>query len=81
MEKEAQDNYTLYTHRLDEARLAEALDRDKFSNVVMIERPTASAIPVTPNLSLNLAAGLVFGLVLAAGVAFFREVRGDDPER
>lgn len=75
--KEAQDNYSLYTRRLDEARLAEALDRDKFSNVVMIERPAVSVIPVTPKLSLNLAAGLVFGLVLAAGVAFFREVRNE----
>ena len=36
--KESEDNLALYTHRLDEARLAEALDRDKFSNVVMIEK-------------------------------------------
>ncbi len=74
-EKQAQDNYLLYTHRLDEARLAEALDREKFANVAMIEKPVSSPIPVSPKLSLNLAVGALLGLFLAFAVAFLLETR------
>jgi uncharacterized protein involved in exopolysaccharide biosynthesis len=78
-EKEAQDNYLLYTHYLDEIRLNEALDRDKFSNVVMIEKPVVSTIPVFPRLGLNLAAGFLVGLLLSFGLAFLRELREIPP--
>ena len=73
--KEAQENYAAYDRRLNEIKLAEALDQDKLSNVVMIERPVASQIPVTPKLLLNLSAGLLFGIFLACGLAFFQELR------
>ena len=72
-EKEAQDSYNLYVQRLNEARLAGALDRDNFSNVSIIEKPASSPIPVTPKLSLNLAAGMVFGLLLSSILIFFFE--------
>ena len=75
-EKEAQDNLTVYTHRLDEASLAQALDRDKFSNVVMIEKPVASPIAISPNLPLNLAAGLIVGVLLSLGLVLLAESRG-----
>lgn len=74
-EKQAEDNYVLYTHRLDEARLAQALDQQKFSNVAMIEKPVSSPIPVSPKLSLNLAVGALLGLFLSLGIAFLLETR------
>ena len=76
-ETEAKDNFLLYTHRLDEARLAKALDRDKFSNVAMIEQPVASPIPVFPKIGLNLGIGAVLGLLFFLAIAFFRETRED----
>ena len=75
VEKEAQDNLAIYTHRLDEARLAHALDRDQFSNVVMIQKPDASPLAVSPNLPLNLLAGFIVGLLLSAGLILLHEGR------
>ena len=74
--KEAQDNYDRYVKRLDEARLADSLDREKFSNVTIIEKPVYSPIPISPRLTLNLAAGAIFGLFLAFGAAFALTAKG-----
>lgn len=75
-ERQAEDSYTLATHHLEEARLAGALDREKLSNVVMIERPVASSIPVSPILPLNLALGLLLGLGISFGPDLMRATRG-----
>jgi uncharacterized protein involved in exopolysaccharide biosynthesis len=72
-EKEALDNYDLYTRKMDEARLADWLDRAKFSNVAMVETPTLSPIPVSPKLGVNLAVGGVFGFLLAIMIAFWQD--------
>src|SRR5947209_6445270 len=69
-EREAQDNHQLYTRRLEEARLAQSLDREKFSNVVLIERPVSSPLPVSPKLSKNLMLGAMMGVLLAVTFAF-----------
>ena len=74
-ERQAQDNLLLYTHRLEEARVAGALDRAKFSNVAVIEQPVVSPIPVSPKLGLNLALGALMGIFLSAGVILLRETR------
>jgi succinoglycan biosynthesis transport protein ExoP len=76
-EKEALDNYTVYARRLDEARLSNSLDQQKFSNVVMIEKPVPSPIPVSPNRNLNLAVGALLGLVLSTCIALIRGSRSD----
>lgn len=75
-EKEALDNYTLYAHHLDEVRLADSLDKQKFSNVTMIEKPVSLPIPVSPKPILNLALGAFLGLLISAGMVFFSEFRG-----
>jgi uncharacterized protein involved in exopolysaccharide biosynthesis len=64
-EKEASENYTLYSRRLEEVRLADSLDAQKFSNVSLIEKPVYSPIPVSPRPSFNLAGGFLMGLLLA----------------
>ena len=74
-EKQAQDNLLLYTHRLEEARVAGALDRAKFSNVAVIEQPVVSPIPVSPKLGLNLGLGALMGVFLTAGVIVMKEAR------
>ncbi len=74
--QEAQDNYKLYVHRRDEARLAESLDAQKFSSVLIIERPVSSPIPVSPKLGMNLAVGAVIGCFLSLLVIFLLEAKG-----
>jgi uncharacterized protein involved in exopolysaccharide biosynthesis len=69
-EREAQESYDLYTRRMQEAKLANALDREKFSNVAVVEQPVASPIPVSPKLPLNLAVGAAMGLFLGLFLAF-----------
>lgn len=76
-EKEALENYALYSRRLDEARLADSLDQQRFSNVVAVEKPVSSPIPVFPKLSLNLAVGAFMGAFLSLALAFFKESKGN----
>jgi uncharacterized protein involved in exopolysaccharide biosynthesis len=75
-EKEAEDNYLLYSRRLQESKLSNALDREKFSNVAVIEKPVSSPIPVSPKLGLNLAAGAAMGIFLSLLIAFLIESNG-----
>lgn len=75
-EKQAQDNYLVYSRRLEEARMAQALDKQKFANVAVIENPVPSPIPVSPKLGLALGLGALFGLFLALAVAFLLGSKG-----
>ncbi len=72
-EKEAEDNYLLYTRRLQESKLSNSLDREKFSNVAVIEKPVSIPIPVSPKLGLNLAVGAAMGIFLSLLLAFLKE--------
>lgn len=69
----AEQNYTLYTKNLEEARISEALDIAKISNVVVIAPPTASLVPVWPPKLMVLVGGLLVGLGGAITVAFALE--------
>jgi uncharacterized protein involved in exopolysaccharide biosynthesis len=70
--KRAEENFLLYARKEEEARIADSLDKQKIANVVIVEQPIASDLPVSPNLSLNLALGSLtaaFAAILAAIVA------------
>lgn len=75
--KEAQDNYDLYVRRLGEARMADSLDREKFSNVVIIERPSASPEAFAPKLMANSVSGVAIGICLYLACTYFLELRGE----
>ncbi len=70
----AQQNYVSYSKRFEEARLADQMDKEKFANVVIIEAPVASPIPVFPKLAPNLLLGAMVGLIVGFSVAFVRPV-------
>jgi uncharacterized protein involved in exopolysaccharide biosynthesis len=74
----AQSNYLLYAKKQEEARISEALDREKVANVSIIDPASMPLDPVRPNRQLNLIMGfflaLFVGLGTAWGVSFFDDV-------
>jgi len=73
---EAKSRYELYGRKEEEARIAEVLDRQRISNVVLAQAPVVSHVPSKPNVRLGLVAGAVFAAVVAVGFAFLRELLG-----
>ena len=67
--KAEEDNYLLYLHKQEEARIDDALDERQILNVALIEPPVAAALPVHSTLFYFL---LAFGVALAfsIGAAF-----------
>jgi tyrosine-protein kinase Etk/Wzc len=74
------DIYTFLLQKHEESRIARA---STVSNVDIIDPAIASDKPVKPNKRKNLALGLVVGLMLGLGLAFFRDSMDDtikDPD-
>jgi uncharacterized protein involved in exopolysaccharide biosynthesis len=80
-QKEAEDNYLLYSKKTEEARIGESLDRQKIANVAIAEPPTEPHLPSKPHVGLNLALGLVLAGFLSLGGAFAAEHFGNSVER
>ena len=72
----AKDAYLSYTRKSEEARAAEALNRNRILNVSVAQPATAPLRPVFPNVPINTAAGLILGLALGV-VAAYREEEND----
>jgi len=70
--KAEEDNYLLYLHKREEARIGDALDERRILNVAIVEPPVA---PALPEHSILLYFALAFGLAMAfsVGVAFTTE--------
>jgi uncharacterized protein involved in exopolysaccharide biosynthesis len=70
--KADEDNYLLYLHKREEARIGDALDERRILNVAIVEAPVAAALAVH---SLLLYFLLAFGLAMAfsVGIAFTSE--------
>ncbi len=70
--KANEDNYLLYLHKREEARIEEALDRTRILNVSMVEQPT---IPVSPVRSpgMFLLVGMLLAVVLSSALVFAQE--------
>jgi capsular exopolysaccharide synthesis family protein len=67
-------NYKLYVNQLEEARIANAMDTEKFANISVVEPAIAPLKPVSPNKRLNVMLAMFLGLLLGCGVAVFSEV-------
>jgi uncharacterized protein involved in exopolysaccharide biosynthesis len=68
--KDAEANYELYAKKAEEARIAEALDREKIANVAIAEAPIRPVSPYSPNRSLILTLGLLLAVFTGLGWAF-----------
>jgi uncharacterized protein involved in exopolysaccharide biosynthesis len=75
--KEAEENYSLYAKKREEARIADELDRQKITNVSIAEAPAVPRIPSSPNRPLNLVLGIFVAGVLSVGAVFSAEMLGD----
>ncbi len=80
-------NYLLYARKQEEARISEALDREKVANVSIVDPASVPISAVRPNRKLNLALGLVLALFVgfgtSLGLGFFdKQIRSsNDLER
>jgi uncharacterized protein involved in exopolysaccharide biosynthesis len=65
--------YQLYTARLEESRISDAMDLAKIANVRVISPPAADPVPVFPPLLMMLGAGAGLGLCASLGWLFFAD--------
>ena len=66
-------NYREYSQKLEQARIGIALERERISNISVVQEPTLPADPFSPQKALNLALGLLIALFGGIGVAFVAE--------
>ena len=65
--------YRKYSENREQARIDQAMEMTKISNISLIQKATASLKPVKPKKALNLALGLFLGIFGGLGLAFFSE--------
>lgn len=70
--KANEDNYLLYLHKREEARIEEALDRTRILNVGMVEQPTVPTAPVRSALVFSLV-GFLLAITVSTGMVFAQE--------
>ena len=68
-----QDNYRAYRNKLEALRLSDQMDVSKVSNISVIQPATPPIKPIRPIKILNLALGILVGLIAGVGMAIFRE--------
>ncbi len=66
-------NYRKFSQNLEEARVGHALNLEKISNISVVQPPTYPLRPVRPRKTLNLALGVLLGMLGGIGLAFFSE--------
>ena len=76
--QQSQSDYTLYAQRRDEARISEALDREKLFNVAVLAGPIASPEPVRPKPVLYVLVALVFSAFLGTVLALYVDLSGGE---
>ena len=72
--KLAEEKLNVYVKKQEEARIADALDRQKFANVTLVESPVRPYLPSKPNIPMNLAAGFLVACFFSLGVGFTRDM-------
>jgi uncharacterized protein involved in exopolysaccharide biosynthesis len=68
--KEAEGNDLLYKQKREEARISDALDRQRILNVAIAEEATAPALPAHPHWALTLLLGILLAIFASPAVAF-----------
>ncbi len=71
-----EQGYRTYAGQLEEARLLDQLDREKISNISLIQEVRVGSEPLSLNKKLRLLVGVLLGIVLGAVAAYLAEMRG-----
>ena len=66
-------SYRKYSENLEQARIDQAMESERISNISVVQPATLPIKPIRPRKSLNLALGLFLGILGAIGLAFFCE--------
>lgn len=66
-------NYKTYADRHEEARISDAMNQHKLSNISVIQPAEIPAKPIKPKKKLNLVLGVVFGIIAGFGWAYVLE--------
>ena len=66
-------NYRKYSDSLEQARIDQALEMEKISNISIVQPASYPVKPIRPKKLLNLALGLFLGIFGGLGLAFFTE--------
>ncbi|MGD0229795.1 MAG: GumC family protein [Syntrophorhabdales bacterium] len=69
-------NFQTYSERTEEARISDAMNRQKMANVTVIQQATVPTEPVKPRMGYNFLLALVLGSMSGLGLAFFSEYTG-----
>ena len=74
-EKDIQEaNYRNYSEKLEQARIDNALDMQKISNISIAQKATYPLTPISPRKGLNLALGIMLAGLGGVGLAFSAEL-------
>lgn len=63
--QENQQNYLLYSKEREESRIADSLDKQRITDVNIVETPTYEPQPVSPVIPTDLAIGFLLSLMIA----------------
>ena len=74
-------NYRLYLSKFEEARISDAMDNEKITNVSLIEPALIPLKPVSPKVLLNIVLSIFLGGFGGLGLAFFTEYLDDSLEK
>lgn len=66
-------NHQVYREKAEEARIADDMNRQKLANISVIQSATPPLQPVSPKKKVNLALGVVIGIIAALALAFLLE--------
>ena len=72
--KAAEDRYSLYQRKEEEARISDALDRTRISNVVIVQAATAPFEPMPRRSLMWMGLAMLLALVVGVGVAFVKDL-------
>ena len=66
-------NYLKYADKSEQARISQALETERFSNLSIVQNPTLPVKPIRPRRKMNLLLGLLLALMGGIGVAYLSE--------
>ena len=74
--KEDEQDYLLYSKEREEARIAASLDRQRISDVALVEAPTYEVQPVSPVVSTDMEIGFLLSLMIAYIAVTLKDLYG-----